>query len=285
MSGLGSGKHDNNYFSKIESHEDNRMIHRYFKDGQKIDVAGLNQITVLLDRSESELTEIGLNEWNPKLDSPPHKHTDKDQVFYIVSGEGIVKLGDEQHAVKPGYLVYVPAGLVHQSVTIGDEPLCYVLYNVFNDSAKEGHATFAEHIEKVKMIRKQQAETGNAEVDDSGTVGKIRTPKVIADVYSGKELYLKSYKSIFHLTRTQTNRFEFTTVHWEAGKKGNLPADGRTEHAFFVLKGEGLITMGDETEKLKAGDLVYVPRDIPYTVQSLEADLIYLSISSMVSEL
>jgi mannose-6-phosphate isomerase-like protein (cupin superfamily) len=260
------------------------MIHRYFRDGQKIDVAGLNQITVLLDRSETELTEIGLNEWNPKLDSPPHKHTDKDQVFYIVSGEGVVKLGDEQHPVKPGYLVYVPAGLIHQSVTIGEEPLCYVLYNVFNDSAKEGHATFADHIEKVKLIRKQQAETGNAEIDKSASIGTIRTPKVITNVYSGKELYFNSYKSIFHLTRNETNRFEFATVHWEAGKNETLPAEMQKEQALFVLKGEGLISMDEETEKLKAGDLVYVPRNSSCTIQSSEAGLIYLCISSIVIE-
>ena len=64
------------------------MLHRYYKDGQKLDVAGLNQITVLIDRSETELTEVGLNEWRPKLDGPPHKHDEKDQIFYISSGEG-----------------------------------------------------------------------------------------------------------------------------------------------------------------------------------------------------
>ena len=54
------------------------MIHRYYKEGQKLDVAGLNEITVLLDRSETELTEIGWNCWRPNLDGPPHKHNDKD---------------------------------------------------------------------------------------------------------------------------------------------------------------------------------------------------------------
>ena len=42
------------------------MIHRYYKEGQKLDVAGLNQITVLLDRTETELTEIALNEWRAR---------------------------------------------------------------------------------------------------------------------------------------------------------------------------------------------------------------------------
>ena len=71
------------------------MINRYYKDGQKLDVAGLNEITVLLDRSETELSEVGWNCWRPKLDGPPHKHNDKDQIFYITDGIGQIKLGDK----------------------------------------------------------------------------------------------------------------------------------------------------------------------------------------------
>ena len=140
------------------------MIHRYYKEGQKLDVAGLNQITVLLDRTETELTEIALNEWRAGLEGPPHAHAEKDQVFYIVSGEGRVIVGEEDYTVKPGCLVYVPAGLRHQSITTSDEPLGYILYNVFNSADKEGHATFADHIEKVKEIRKKQAESGESDV-------------------------------------------------------------------------------------------------------------------------
>ena len=61
------------------------MINRYRKDGQKLDVAGLNEITVLIDRTESELTEVALNEWRSGLEGPPHSHAEKDQIFYIVS--------------------------------------------------------------------------------------------------------------------------------------------------------------------------------------------------------
>ena len=128
------------------------MLHKYYKDGQQLDVAGLNKITVLIDRSESELSEIGFNEWRPRLDGPPHKHGDKDQVFYITSGIGKVKLGDSVHAVKEGCCVYVPAGLIHQTITTGDEPLGYILFNIFNSpESKEGHGTFAEHIENLNV--------------------------------------------------------------------------------------------------------------------------------------
>ena len=145
------------------------MIHKYYKDGQSLDVAGLNRITVLIDRSETELTEVGWNTWKAGLDGPPHFHNDKDQVFYINEGSGKVKLDDVVYDVSPGCLVFVPAGTVHQTITSEDGQLSYMLFNVFNSVGKEGHATFADHIEKVKMIRKKQAESGISNVD-GGTV-------------------------------------------------------------------------------------------------------------------
>ena len=129
-----------------------------------MDVAGLNQIIVLLDRSETEKTEVALNIWPPSLDGPPHKHDEKEQIFYFTSGKGKVKIGSESFNVETGNLAHLPAGVVHQTIVTGDEPLCYMLFNVFITDEKEGHASFAEHIEKVKNIRKKQAESGESAV-------------------------------------------------------------------------------------------------------------------------
>lgn len=258
------------------------MIHRYYKDGKIIDVSGLNQITVLLDRSETELTEIGFNEWRPRLDGPPHKHIDKDQVFYIYSGTGIVKLGDEAHKAEPGYLFYVPAGLIHQTITTGNEPLCYVLFNVFNDSDKEGHTSFADHIEKVKLIRKKQAETGRADIDGLRSVHNINPPKVIQNTSSGQEFDFGSNKTILLLDRNHTNRFDFMLVHWPAGSKGAMVAHTEKEQTFFVLHGKGLVTIGNEKANVKPGDLIFVPRNTPHTTETTDKELSYLCLNSMI---
>jgi len=47
------------------------MICRNYHTGQKLDVAGLNEITVLIDRSETQLTEVGWNSWRKGLEGPP----------------------------------------------------------------------------------------------------------------------------------------------------------------------------------------------------------------------
>lgn len=57
------------------------MICRNYQDGEKLDVAGLNIVTVIVDRSETALTETGMNHWPKAMDGPPHKHEQKEQLF------------------------------------------------------------------------------------------------------------------------------------------------------------------------------------------------------------
>jgi mannose-6-phosphate isomerase-like protein (cupin superfamily) len=261
------------------------MIHRYYKEGQKLDVAGLNQITVLLDRTETELTEIALNEWRAGLEGPPHAHAEKDQVFYILSGEGKVIVGDANYSVKPGCLVYIPTGLRHQSITTSDEPLGYILYNVFNSADKEGHATFADHIEKVKEIRKKQAETGESDISgaEKATTATTKT-KFFSSVMDGKKYDFGSNSTILLLDRTETNKFEFVVVQWPSHSKGTMVAHKEKEQSFFILSGEGKVTIGEETEDVKPGDLIFVPRNVPHTTEAGDTDLEYLCINSIVTE-
>jgi quercetin dioxygenase-like cupin family protein len=134
------------------------MICRKYNEGQRLDVAGLNQITVVLDRSETARTEVGLNFWRAGLVGPRHKHDQKEQTFLVTAGSGWVVVGPERQAVGRGDLVFVAAGVEHQTIASPDEPLEYLLYNAFLSDEKEGHASFADHIEKVKATRRAQAD-------------------------------------------------------------------------------------------------------------------------------
>lgn len=256
------------------------MIHRYYTEGEKLDVAGLNVVTVLIDRSETELTEIGLNCWRPKLDGPPHKHNDKDQIFYITSGIGKVKLGNETYDVKEGKAAYVPAGLVHQTITTSDKPLCYMLFNIFNDVNKEGHKSFKDHIEKVKQIRKQQAESGKADVDGEVELDEIKAPKFIDDIHAGRKHQLGEVSTITLLDKSETNRCELDLVKLKIGNKEETNAATDREKTLFILKGKGKITIGDETAEVKTGDVLFIPRNYLYAVQVIE-ELEYLCMSSL----
>lgn len=58
------------------------------------------------------------------LDQHAHDHG-----IYILHGQARVRLGDEEHEVRTGDIVYIPGNEVHQFFTLGDEPfgfLCVV---------------------------------------------------------------------------------------------------------------------------------------------------------------
>ena len=134
------------------------MIHRRYNQGQKLDVAGLNEITVLVDRSETRRTELALNTWRAGLVGPPHTHEEKEQTFFVTAGSGWVVVAGERRPVRPGDVIFVPAGVEHQTIAGDKEALEYLLFNAFLGERREGHRTFAEHIEQVKDIRRQQAD-------------------------------------------------------------------------------------------------------------------------------
>ena len=261
------------------------MICRHYTEGQKLNVADLNEITVLIDRSETELTEVGLNTWRKGLEGPPHSHEAKEQIFYVTAGEGVVVVGDARHAVKPGSLVHVPVGVLHQTAVTGSQALSYLLFNAFLDAGKEGHASFADHIEKVKATRKQQAAAGR-----TGS-GGARPPsasaeagKHIPNVREGRVFDFGSNTSTLLLERNETSRSEVTLVTWPKGNKGAMVAHKEKEQTFFVLEGQGQVTVAEETKRVGPGDVVFVPRQAPHTTAATESELTYLCFNTLVVE-
>ena len=261
------------------------MICKHYKEGPRLNVADLNEITVLIDRSETQLTEVGLNTWQKGLEGPPHSHEAKEQIFYVTAGEGVIVVGPERHSVKPGSLIYVPPRVVHQTIVTGDEPLSYFLFNAFLDATKEGHASFADHIEKVKNVRKQQAESKKANVTATTPVGITNLAgKHIEDIRKGKLFDFGSNTTILILERTDTARAEVTLVTWPKGNKGAMVAHPEKEQTFFVLSGRGKVTVGNETKTVDVGDVVFVPWNTPHTTEATDQELTYLCLNTHVVE-
>ena len=55
-----------------------------------------------------------------------HAHPHNEQVYVIVRGQGLMKVGGEEQPVGPGTLVFVPPGSDHAIRNVGDEPLLYI---------------------------------------------------------------------------------------------------------------------------------------------------------------
>lgn len=260
------------------------MICRYFWEGQKLDVAGLNEITVLVDRSETELTEVAFNEWRRELNGPPHQHAKKEQIFFVVSGAGTIKVGDESFTVKPHDLIFVPTGVTHQTINLADEPLGYLLFNAFSDSDKEGHASFADHIAKVKETRRQQADSQAADAGAAEEAASGKKGKFVGDISGGKCYEFGSNSTFLVIDRCEAERCETTVVVWPAQSKGAMVAHDDKEQTFFVLSGTGRVTVGEETSDVKPGDVIFVPRNTAHTTEAGDEELRYLCLNTVVTQ-
>lgn len=234
------------------------MICRHPSQGQKLDVAGLNEITVLIDRSETERTEVAMNSWSPGLDGPPHAHDAKEQNFLVTSGRGEVVIGADRFPAAPGSFFYVPAGVVHQTVNLNqDQRLDYFLFNAFLDGAKEGHASFADHIDKVKATRKEQASQQRADADvtlaaRTAATRRGRRATLPAGFASGMTL----------VTRADTERCEAIAWHLAPGTVATVTPDATKEQTLFVYAGEGTIEVGGERTAVRPRSTVFLPRNV-----------------------
>jgi quercetin dioxygenase-like cupin family protein len=61
--------------------------------------------------------------FEPGQEQAGHRHAVGDKLYYVVSGTGRIRVGDEERAVAPGDLVCAPAGSEHAVRNPGPERL------------------------------------------------------------------------------------------------------------------------------------------------------------------
>ena len=55
-----------------------------------------------------------------------HAHDDMEEVYFVVSGEGLMQIGDDEFAIKAGDAFYVPPGEHHTTYNKGNLPLTVI---------------------------------------------------------------------------------------------------------------------------------------------------------------
>jgi mannose-6-phosphate isomerase-like protein (cupin superfamily) len=68
-------------------------------------------LTILVRAAEEAFTIF--EEVPPLADTPLHVHEREDELFYVLEGEHVFQVGDEEHRVRPGGIAFAPRGLPH----------------------------------------------------------------------------------------------------------------------------------------------------------------------------
>jgi mannose-6-phosphate isomerase-like protein (cupin superfamily) len=83
-------------------------------------------LKVLLSPSLQDVAQgvgMGMVILPPGLTSPPHLHETEQEVWYVVSGTGRIRVGREEAEVGPDTIVVSPPGVEHQVINDGLETL------------------------------------------------------------------------------------------------------------------------------------------------------------------
>jgi mannose-6-phosphate isomerase-like protein (cupin superfamily) len=57
--------------------------------------------------------DVGLLLYGPNQTTPDHKHTDIDEVFYVISGEGTITINNEEFIIGEKDIILSPKGETH----------------------------------------------------------------------------------------------------------------------------------------------------------------------------
>jgi uncharacterized cupin superfamily protein len=73
-----------------------------------------------IDFFASEKLSVGLSIWPRDAPDGQLPHVE-DEVYYVISGRGTIRVADEERPVMPGSLVFVAAGVEHRFHSIDED--------------------------------------------------------------------------------------------------------------------------------------------------------------------
>ena len=95
---------------------------RHFFDVSALDgvAAGAGYASTFGPVVEGELTQVGLMRIPSGGEAKAHHHPNE-QWIYIIEGEVLTRVADEERRAGPGTLIYIPPDVVHSTIVVSDE--------------------------------------------------------------------------------------------------------------------------------------------------------------------
>lgn len=70
-----------------------------------------------------------------------HFHRAYDEVYYVLSGTGQISLAGEEHTLRPGAVIVIPAGVPHSLEADSDKDLTFIIFGLPGMSIDDPAAT------------------------------------------------------------------------------------------------------------------------------------------------
>jgi mannose-6-phosphate isomerase-like protein (cupin superfamily) len=102
---------------------------------------------LVMDRADAQTSEVFVVVLEPGEAPPLHQHNDTEQVFYILEGEGVLRIGSDEKelAVRPTDVVRIPPTVLHSIRSSGQKPLRYLAIDCFIAGRPKDEPTWDSH--------------------------------------------------------------------------------------------------------------------------------------------
>jgi mannose-6-phosphate isomerase-like protein (cupin superfamily) len=111
---------------------------------------------LVMDRSYAKYSEVFIVLIEPDKAPPLHKHDDTEQIFFIMQGNGVLRIGEkgqDEYEVNPGDVVRIPVSIWHSIKATKGKTLKYIAIDCFGSIRSEQEPTWESH---VKVLCKEQ---------------------------------------------------------------------------------------------------------------------------------
>ncbi|MDY2882031.1 MAG: class I mannose-6-phosphate isomerase, partial [Romboutsia timonensis] len=197
----------------VQVHPDDDFSRKYENDN------GKTECWYILEAEEDASLICGIKDVHTK------------QSFAEVIEKGEIEEHLERVSVKPGDMIYIPAGTVH---------------------AIEGG---------IKLIEVQQSSDITYRIYDWGRDREVHIEKSLEVIdYEGKN---KGGK-IENFTKLETTYFTVEKVCVDSEYYGKVERDF---HSYTVIRGTGKITSDAQTLHLEKEETIYIPKGVAYTIE------------------
>jgi len=104
-----------------------------------MDVQNINQVPAFITKDGSEIRELLAHRNSvirnqtlaearlpPGAATTPHHHVKTEEIYYILEGQGLMRIGSETRPVGVGDAIAIPPGAIHQITNVGNTVLKFL---------------------------------------------------------------------------------------------------------------------------------------------------------------
>jgi mannose-6-phosphate isomerase-like protein (cupin superfamily) len=188
---------------------------------------------VLREVYKSEHFSVAHVEMAPGNISLPHRHAIFTEIYYILSGGGIISINGQEFPVAEGNTVGLSSGAVHQLKNTG--------------------ATILKHL----VISNPPFDPSDVEIITEALkneVFKIPFKAPFIGKEEGEPFIARDGARIFELF--QSSGLSIASGYLKPEQRALSHFHDSSEEIYYIISGSGEVKVGDVTEKIEAGDVV-----------------------------